>query len=50
MVGGQIIGVKDIIKDFGRQKGVYQVIIKRAKRTTGANPGRIPSHLIFKIE
>lgn len=45
-----IRGIKDIITDFGRQQGVNQVIIQGAKRTTGANPGKIPSQLIFKID
>lgn len=45
-----IRGIKDIVTDFGRQQGVNQVIIQGAKRTTGANPGKIPSQLIFKID
>ena len=45
-----IRGIKDVITDFGRQQGVNQVIIQGAKRTTGANPGKIPSQLIFKIK
>jgi hypothetical protein len=44
-----IRGLKDIINEFGKQQGVKQVIIEGAKRTTGANPGRIPSSLIFNI-
>ena len=45
-----IRGLKDIITDFGKQQGVNQVIIQGAKRTTGANPGKIHSLLIFKIK
>ena len=45
-----IRGIRDIVTDFGRQQGVKQVIIKGAKRTTGASPGKIPSKLIFKID
>ncbi|HEY9008473.1 MAG TPA: DUF6443 domain-containing protein [Ohtaekwangia sp.] len=45
-----IRGIKNLITDFGRQQGVSQVIIQGAKRTTGANPGKIPSQLIFKID
>jgi hypothetical protein len=45
-----IRGIKDIVADLGRQQGVNQVIIQGAQRTTGANPGKIPSQLIFKID
>jgi hypothetical protein len=45
-----IRGIKDIVADLGRQQGVNQVIIQGAKRTTGANPGKFPSQLIFKID
>jgi RHS repeat-associated protein len=45
-----IKGLKAIITDFGKQQGVSKVIIEGAKRTTGANPGRIPSQLIFNID
>ncbi|HPK85169.1 MAG TPA: hypothetical protein PLA17_06850 [Bacteroidales bacterium] len=41
--------LKEIITDFGKQQGVSKVIIEGAKRTTGVNPGRIPSQLIFDI-
>jgi len=44
-----IRGIKDVVTDFGRQQGVNQVIIQGAKRTTGANPGKVPSQLTFKI-
>ena len=44
-----IKGLKEIITDFGKQQGVSKVITEGAKRTTGVNPGRIPSQLIFDI-
>lgn len=45
-----IRGLKEIIKDFGAQQGVQKVIIEGAKRTTGANPGKVPSQMIFNID
>jgi hypothetical protein len=44
-----IKGIKDIITDFGKQQGATEIIIQGAKRTTGANPGKVPSQLTFKI-
>ena len=43
-------GVRDIINQFGKQQGVKEVIIEGAKRTTGANKGRIPEALKFIIK
>jgi hypothetical protein len=39
-----------IINQFGKQQGVKEVIIEGAKRTTGANPGRLPAVLKFMIK
>lgn len=45
-----IRGLKEVIIEFGRQQGVNKIIIEGAKRTTGANPGKIPSKLTFNVE
>jgi hypothetical protein len=42
--------LKNIINQFGKQQGVKEVIIEGAKRTTGANPGRLPAALKFIIK
>ena len=42
-------GVKNLVNDFGKELGVHKVIIQGAKRTTGANPGKI-TNLEFDIE
>ncbi|MEJ5996014.1 RHS repeat-associated core domain-containing protein [Pedobacter sp. Du54] len=42
--------LSDIIKAFGKSQGVEKVIIQGAKRTTGANPGKVPSPLTFNID
>ena len=39
-----------IINQFGRQQGVKEIIIEGAKRSTGANPGRLPAVLKFIIK
>ena len=45
-----IKGLKDIINEFGKSKGVSRVVVEGAKRTTGANPGRLPAKLVFEIK
>lgn len=45
-----IKGLKELINDFGKSQGVDKVIIEGAKRTTGANPGKMPSKLEFDIK
>jgi hypothetical protein len=42
--------LKKIINQFGKQQGVKEVVIEGAKRTTGANPGRLPAALKFIIK
>lgn len=42
-------GVRDLIKAFGKEQRVKEVIIEGAKRTTGANPGKI-TKLTIKID
>ena len=42
--------LEKIINQFGKQQGVKEVIIEGAKRTTGANPGRLPAALRFIIK
>jgi len=32
------------------EQGVQKVIIEGAKRTTGANPGKVPSQMIFNVD
>ena len=41
-------GVKDVIDSFGKEQNVKEVIIYRARRTTGANPGKITAPLKLK--
>jgi hypothetical protein len=45
-----INGLKEMINNFGRDQGVSKVIVEGAKRTTGANPGRLPARLVFDIK
>ena len=42
--------LRSIINDFGKQQGVNKVIIEGTKRTTGANPGKVPSPIEFLIK
>lgn len=42
--------LKKIINQFDKQQGVKEVIIEGAKRTTGANPGRLPAVLKLIIK
>lgn len=44
-----IKNLKNIMNEFGKQQGVSKVVVEGAKRTTGANPGRLPAKLIFDI-
>jgi hypothetical protein len=40
----------EVAKQLGKQEGVREVIINGAKRTAGANPGKIPILIVVKIE
>ena len=42
-------GVKDLMKAFGKEHKATEVIIEGAKRTTGANSGKI-TKLSIKID
>lgn len=42
--------LKEIMNDFGKSEGVSKIVVEGAKRTTGANPGRLPAKLIFDIK
>ena len=44
-----IRGIKDILTEFGKEQGVTKIVVEGAKRTTGANPGRLPAKLVFDI-
>jgi len=45
-----IKGIKELMSEFGRSQGVSKVVVEGAKRTTGANPGRLPTKLTFNVD
>lgn len=41
--------LRELARDLGRQHGVDSVIIRGGRRTTGANPGKIPGDITIKV-
>lgn len=38
------------MNEFGKSESVSKIFVESAKRTTGANPGRLPAKLTFNIK
>ena len=43
-------GILNLVDEFGKAVGAYRIIINPGKRTTGANPGKIPPSFERDIE
>ncbi|MCP4120805.1 MAG: hypothetical protein GY751_03550, partial [Bacteroidetes bacterium] len=45
-----ITELKDFARELGRQQGVKEVIVRGGRRTTGANPGKVPRPIRIKVD
>jgi RHS repeat-associated protein len=41
--------LREFARQLGKEQGVNRVIVQGAERTTGANPGRVPRSIEFKV-
>jgi hypothetical protein len=49
--GSSSIGeLREMVREFGRQRGAKEVMVLGAKRTTGAAPGKVPRPIVIKVE
>lgn len=48
--GSSIEELMNIGRTLGRQEGAKEVVVYGARRTTGANPGRVPRPVRIKVE
>jgi hypothetical protein len=42
--------LKELARDFGRQQGVKEILVEGGRRTTGANPGKVPRPIRIKVD